>query len=234
MLELRSVSKAYGGGATRIQALSELDLTIEDGEFVTVMGPSGSGKSTLLNLVAALDVPSSGTIALDGADISSFGDDALTLLRRSKVGLIFQAFNLLPTLDVLDNVLLPVMIDRRVRAADTARAAELLHLVGLGARRHHRPPQLSGGEQQRVAVARAMMMRPRLLLADEPTGNLDSTSGQAILRLLRESCDRTGTTVVMVTHDHAAAEIGDRILTVKDGKLIGDEPSLGGTKRVAE
>jgi putative ABC transport system ATP-binding protein len=223
MIELRSVCKTYGEGASRVQALNGLDLRVTAGQFVSVMGPSGSGKSTLLNLVSALDTPSSGSILIDGADISTLDDDALTLFRRHKIGLIFQFFNLLPTLDALDNTLLPLMIERRISAADEARALRLLEQVGLGARRRHRLHQLSGGEMQRVAIARALIMEPRLILADEPTGNLDSTTGSAILKLLRQTCERTGTTIVMVTHDRSAAQVGDRILWLKDGLLLRDE-----------
>jgi putative ABC transport system ATP-binding protein len=223
MIALRSVSKTYGEGAASVRALKQLDLEIEAGQFVSIMGPSGSGKSTLLNLVSALDTPSSGRIEIDGTDISALDDDALTLFRRHKIGLIFQFFNLLPTLDALANTLLPLMIERKLAAADHARAEQLLAQVGLGARVHHRMHQLSGGEMQRVAIARALIMKPPLILADEPTGNLDSTTGRAILALLRQTCEQTGTTVVMVTHDRSAAQVGDRILTLKDGQLIRDE-----------
>jgi putative ABC transport system ATP-binding protein len=223
MLELHSVRKTYGAGESRVEALKGIDATLHAGEFVSIMGPSGSGKSTLLNLVSALDAPSTGRIVIDGVDISALDDDALTLFRRHKIGLVFQFFNLLPTLDVLDNTLLPIMIERKVKLADQARAEELLVEVGLAKRLRHRMHQLSGGEMQRVAIARALVMQPPLILADEPTGNLDSETGAGILRLLRQLCDQTGTTIVMVTHDRGAAQVGDRILWLKDGRLVRDE-----------
>ncbi|MDB4973552.1 MAG: Lipoprotein releasing system ATP-binding protein LolD [Myxococcaceae bacterium] len=223
MIELNRVSKTYGDGENRVTALDQLDLHVAAGQFVSIMGASGSGKSTLLNLVSALDGPSAGSIRIDGQEISSLDDDALTLFRRRKIGLIFQFFNLLPTLSALDNVLLPVMLERRASAEDRARAAELLERVGLRTRAHHFTHQLSGGQMQRVAIARSLMMRPRLILADEPTGNLDSVTGEATLALLRETCESTGTTIVMVTHDRKAAEVGDRILELKDGQVVRDE-----------
>ena len=223
MIELRSVTKIYGEGDTRVEALKNVDLHIAAGEFVSIMGPSGSGKSTLLNLVSALDLPSSGEISIDGQAIATLDDDALTLFRRHKIGLVFQFFNLLPTLDALDNTLLPVMLDRKVSAQDRQRAERLLTEVGLEARIRHRLHELSGGEMQRVAIARALMLEPKLVLADEPTGNLDSATGENILRLLRDSCQKHHTTVVMVTHDLTAARAGDRIVSLKDGRIVDDQ-----------
>jgi putative ABC transport system ATP-binding protein len=223
MITLRGVSKTYGEGANRVDALKNIDLAVRPGEFVSIMGPSGSGKSTLLNLVSALDAPSSGTIEIDGRDISQLDDDELTLFRRRKIGLVFQFFNLLPTLDVLDNTLLPVMLERKVTNADEKRASELLANVGLIERVRHRTHELSGGEMQRVAIARALIMQPALILADEPTGNLDSTTGAAILSLLKRTSLVTQTTVIMVTHDRSAAQVGDRILWLKDGEVRRDE-----------
>ena len=223
MIMLLGVSKTYGEGQGRVEALKRIDLHVPAGEFVSIMGPSGSGKSTLLNLVSALDLPSSGSIILDSHDISRLDDDALTLFRRRKIGLIFQFFNLLPTLNALDNVLLPVMIERKATSADRERAEQLLAQVGLAARTRHYVHQLSGGELQRVAIARALMMKPALVLADEPTGNLDSQSGASVLELLWQSCKDSGATVVMVTHDRDAAQIGDRLLSLKDGAIVGDE-----------
>ncbi len=224
MIELRSVSKSYGEGAGRVDALRGVDLRIEAGEFVSIMGPSGSGKSTLLNLVSALDLPTAGQITIAGQDIATLDDDALTLFRRRSIGLVFQFFNLLPTLDALHNVLLPVMLERKATGADRARAQQLLVEVGLGARTTHRMHQLSGGEMQRVAMARALVLQPRLILADEPTGNLDTVTGGSILALLRSLCTQHGTTVVMVTHDRNAAQAGDRIVSLRDGAIVGDEP----------
>ncbi|HEY6878682.1 MAG TPA: ABC transporter ATP-binding protein [Polyangiales bacterium] len=233
MIQLDGVSKVYGDGENRVTALHQLSLWVPSGQFVSVMGASGSGKSTLLNIVSALDTPTSGTISIDDTEISRLSDDALTLFRRRKVGLIFQFFNLLPTLSALDNVLLPVMLERKVTSADRRRAAELLAQVNLGDRQRHFTHQLSGGQMQRVAIARALMLQPSLILADEPTGNLDSVTGAATLGLLRETCDRTGTTIVMVTHDRKAAEVGDRILWLKDGNILTDEPTLGSAKHKA-
>ncbi|HEX7478437.1 MAG TPA: ABC transporter ATP-binding protein [Polyangiales bacterium] len=223
MINLQSVSKTYGEGPTRVEALRSVDLHIAAGQFVSIMGPSGSGKSTLLNLVSALDLPSAGKIIIAGQDVATLDDDALTLFRRRSIGLVFQFFNLLPTLDALDNVLLPVMLERKATQADHARAQQLLIEVGLGARTLHRMHQLSGGEMQRVAIARALVLEPRLILADEPTGNLDSVTGGAILALLRALCENHGTTVVMVTHDRNAAQAGDRIVSLRDGCIVGDE-----------
>jgi putative ABC transport system ATP-binding protein len=223
MIELCNVSKTYGEGENQVTALDKLDLTLVPGQFVSIMGASGSGKSTLLNLMSAIDAPSSGSIVIDGQDIARLSDDALTMFRRRKIGLIFQFFNLLPTLNALDNTLLPLMIERKVTAPDRQRAQELLEQVGLGARSAHFVHQLSGGQMQRVAIARALIMRPRLILADEPTGNLDSVTGAATLALLRDTCDRTGTTIVMVTHDASAAQVGDRVVWLKDGRIQRDD-----------
>jgi putative ABC transport system ATP-binding protein len=237
MITLHAVSKTYGDGPSRVDALKNIDLTVRAGEFISIMGPSGSGKSTLLNLVSALDAPSSGSIVIDGSDISQLDDDALTLFRRRKIGLIFQFFNLLPTLDALENTLLPVMLERKVTRPDVARATALLENVGLGERIRHRTHQLSGGEMQRVAIARALIMGPALILADEPTGNLDSTTGASILSLLKQTSLATQTTVVMVTHDRSAAQVGDRILWLKDGQVRRDErmqPSSLALQKAAE
>jgi putative ABC transport system ATP-binding protein len=222
VIELQDVKKTYGEGPARVEALKGVNLRVEAGEFVSVMGPSGSGKSTLLNLVSALDTPSSGRILIDGNDTSKLNDDALTLLRRRKIGLVFQFFNLLPTLNALDNVLLPVMLERRATAADRARALALLDQVGLSARSSHRLHELSGGEMQRVAIARALILEPRLVLADEPTGNLDSVTAEQVLELLKRTCEQAHTTLVMVTHDRHAAAVGDRIVSLKDGRVSRD------------
>jgi putative ABC transport system ATP-binding protein len=223
MIHLRALTKSYGDGPSRVDALKGVELDVAAGEFVSIMGPSGSGKSTLLNLVSALDVPTSGQISIDGQEISQLDDDALTLFRRHKIGLIFQFFHLLPTLTALDNVLLPVMLDGKVNEQLRARAAAILSEVGLEQRTKHRLHQLSGGEMQRVALARALILEPKLLLADEPTGNLDSATGSAVLQLLRQMCERHNTTIVMVTHDKQAAGVGDRIVTLRDGRVISDE-----------
>ena len=234
MIELRSVCKTYGDAASRVDALKGIDLQVEPGQFVSIMGPSGSGKTTLLHLMSALDVPSSGSIRIDGQETARLDDDALTLFRRRKVGLVFQFFNLLPTLNALDNALLPIMLDRKVTPTDRARGEFLLDRVGLRTRHGHFMHQLSGGEMQRVAIARALIMEPRLLLADEPTGNLDSATGAGILDLLRETCSANGMTIVMVTHDPTAAQAGNRIVWLKDGRIVRDEATVAKPASAAE
>jgi putative ABC transport system ATP-binding protein len=233
MIRLTRVTKVYGDGPAKVEALRGIDLHIRPGEFVSIMGPSGSGKSTLLNLVSALDVPSGGIITIEGQDIGKLTDDELTLFRRRKIGLIFQFFNLLPTLDAKDNVLLPVMLERKATAADAERAHKLLADVGLSQRLHHKVHQLSGGEMQRVAIARALILAPKLILADEPTGNLDSQTGAQVLRLLKDLCTQDGATVVMVTHDVNAARAGDRIVSLKDGAIVGDEQTRAAVQAAA-
>jgi putative ABC transport system ATP-binding protein len=187
------------------------------------MGPSGSGKSTLLNLLGALDVPSSGTITIDGREISRLPDAELSRFRRDRLGFIFQFFNLLPTLTAVENVVLPQLLSGRPRKELLEKAHVLLESVGLRGRDHHRPDELSGGEMQRVAIARALLGEPALLLADEPTGNLDSKTGAEVLRIIREATRERNLTVVMVTHDPRAAEVGDRLVRVADGVIVGDD-----------
>jgi putative ABC transport system ATP-binding protein len=227
LIRLESVGKSFGEGAARVDALRSIDLEIAAGEFTSIMGPSGSGKSTLLNLISALDVPTHGRIIIDGQDIATHDDDALTLFRRRKIGLIFQFFNLLPTLNALDNVLLPVMIERKATNGDREHAERLLQEVGLGARVKHRIAELSGGETQRVAIARALVLEPRLILADEPTGNLDTATGRSVLELLKAACVARGATVVMVTHDESAARAGDRVVRLRDGRIVSDQRVSG-------
>ncbi|MBI5610912.1 MAG: ABC transporter ATP-binding protein [Deltaproteobacteria bacterium] len=223
MIELQHVSKRYDHGDVPVEALRDISLTISPGEFVSIMGPSGSGKSTLLNLLSALDRPTSGSIILDGRPIATLSDDQVTLFRRNRIGLIFQFFNLLPTLTAMENVLLPVLMGRAASRDDRARARALLEHVGLGHRLDHKPGQLSGGEMQRVAIARAFVTAPPIILADEPTGNLDSTSGREVLQLLRRQASEHGATVVMVTHDEQAARVGTRLLVIRDGAIQRDE-----------
>jgi ABC-type lipoprotein export system ATPase subunit len=225
MIVLKHVEKAYSDGQTRRAVLVDVNLTIEPSEFVSVMGPSGSGKSTLLNLVGGLDSPSAGAILVDGVNLAQLGDQALTTFRRSRIGLIFQSYNLLPTLDVLSNVLLPVQLERRPVSADEARAKRLLEEVGLLGKLGSPIYQLSGGEMQRVAIARALIRQPPIILADEPTGNLDSVTSGVILRLLRQVREQHRTTIVMVTHDEVAANTGERIVRLRDGRVVGDEPT---------
>jgi putative ABC transport system ATP-binding protein len=214
----RALSRRYGEGDTAVDALRGVDVDVRSGELVAVMGPSGSGKSTLMHLLAGLDQPTSGTVTIAGTPLGALGDGALTRLRREHIGFIFQFFNLLPMLDTRENILLPLSIAGE--RPEQAWVDELVAKVGLQARRDHRPSELSGGEQQRVAIARALITRPTILLADEPTGNLDSKTGGEILELMRASVDAYGQTTVMVTHDPRAAAIADRILFIADGLIV--------------
>ncbi len=222
MISLKSVSRAYGSGGKAVAAVRDVSVDVLPGTLVTIVGASGSGKSTLLNLMGALDRPTSGAVLLEGRDLGKMSDDERTYTRRDRIGFVFQFFNLLPTLTALENIALPARLAGRPGTATRARASELLERVGLTARGTHRPDELSGGEMQRVAIARALMMDPPLLLADEPTGNLDSTTGASILELLRGAVD-AHRTVVLVTHDPAVARKGDRTLTMADGALVRDE-----------
>ncbi len=217
MIEFRHVSKVYMQGQRRVAALDDLSLTIEPGEFVAVMGPSGSGKSSFLHLAGGLDVPTEGQTIIDGRDIRTMGDEELTLFRRNHIGLVFQFFNLMPTLSVLENTALPALLSGG-HFADVRPAAErLLTRVGLKDRITHRPEELSGGEMQRVAIARALINDPPILLADEPTGNLDSATGAEILALLRQFHGER--TLVIVTHDLSMENVADRAIHIKDGRL---------------
>ncbi len=228
ILEARDLTKRYALGQTTVEALRGVSLTVAAGEFVALMGPSGSGKSTLLQCLGGLDQPTSGDVILDGEPVSRLTDEAATRLRREKTGFVFQFFNLIPLLDVTENVALPFTIaGQDPRAPDLAqRIREAIALVDLEAKADHKPDQLSAGEQQRVAVARALVTRPALLFADEPTGNLDYTTGGEILDALWRSCVGRGQTVVLVTHDSKAAAYADRVLVISDGR-IGDEIVLG-------
>jgi putative ABC transport system ATP-binding protein len=222
ILEVNDLRRDYRVGARVVPALSGVSFSVEAGTFVTVVGPSGSGKSTLLHLVHGIDRPTSGTVVFEGQDLAGLDDEELTALRRRRIGFVFQFFNLLPTMTSWENVALPLMLDGRRLPQLRPRALELLDRVGLGGRADHRPAQLSGGEMQRVAVARALAADPVLILADEPTGNLDSATGWAILKLLRSTVADDGKTLLMVTHDGRAASMGDRILTLEDGLLVAD------------
>jgi putative ABC transport system ATP-binding protein len=224
MIEVTEATKVYRRGRTEVRALAGVSLTVPRGQFLSVMGPSGSGKSTLLNLLGALDVPSSGSIRIGGQELARMNDAALSAFRRERLGFIFQFFNLMPTLTAVENVMLPGLLAGRSHAQLLSSAEALLDTVGLRGRAHHRPDELSGGEMQRVAVARALLTEPSLLLADEPTGNLDSRTGAEVLRLLREATRQRQLTVVMVTHDPKAAAVGDRIVRLADGIIVGDEP----------
>jgi putative ABC transport system ATP-binding protein len=223
-IELRQLTRRLPSGDRELTILDRVDLTVEPGEFIAVLGPSGSGKSTLLALMAGLDRPTSGEVRIDGAPIQSLSEDELALLRRHKIGFVFQSFQLLGNLTARENVLLPVELLGEPRPH--ARADELLAAVGLAERGHHYPSQLSGGEQQRVALARAFAARPPILLADEPTGNLDGATGRRILELLTELRHGEGTTLVLVTHDPAVAALADRLIHLRDGRIERQEPAL--------
>lgn len=227
ILEARQVSKQYRMGEVTVHALHGVDFIVAKGEFVAIMGPSGSGKSTLLHLLGGLDTISSGEIILAGHRLAQLNDHQVTLVRRRNVGFIFQFFNLLPMLTAEENVALPLLIDGQDPRAHRERIEHLLRLVGLADRRHHKPDQLSGGEQQRVAIARAFVTNPAIVLADEPTGNLDSKTGEEILRLLRRSCDELQQTIVMVTHDARAASYADRVVFLMDGRVVGELRTTG-------
>jgi putative ABC transport system ATP-binding protein len=219
------LTRRYGEADSAVDALRGVSLDIPDGQFAAVMGPSGSGKSTLVHILAGLDIPTSGRVWVGGEEITSMGDDELTLLRRRRIGFIFQFFNLLPMLSAEDNIVLPLSIAGE--RPEPTWVDEVIGKVGLGDRRSHRPAELSGGQQQRVAVARALVSRPTILFADEPTGNLDSTMSEEILAVMRDTVDSYGQTTVMVTHDASAAAIADRILFLADGRIVEDRTGLG-------
>ncbi|MBI4904219.1 MAG: ABC transporter ATP-binding protein [Acidobacteria bacterium] len=221
MIQLVEVTKQFDG-KRQVTALDHVSLHIPKGQMVSIIGASGSGKSTLLNLVGGLDKPTRGTIALDGEKLNEVSDDDLTRVRRDKIGFIFQFFNLLPTLSCLENVSLPLHLRGWTRKKCEARARELLDLVQLGKRLEHLPEELSGGERQRVAIARALSVYPPVLLADEPTGNLDSSTGEEILRLIRDLHQRLNATVVIVTHDRNVAESCERTIRLRDGRIVED------------
>lgn len=221
MIQLESVTKTVRSGTEDLTILSDVTLDIPEGEFIALTGVSGSGKSTLLGLIAGLDAPSSGTITIDGAEITSMGEDALAEIRSAKIGFIFQSFHLIPSLTAFENILIPMEIRGERNARQ--RAEELLRDVDLTDRGHHYPSELSGGEQQRVAIARAFANEPKILLADEPTGNLDSKNGRHIFQLMTELHRRRGITLVLVTHDNALAAEAQRRIVLKDGRVVSDE-----------
>lgn len=230
VLEAHDLTKVYGTAEARVEALCGVDLAVSKGEWIAIMGPSGSGKSTLLTIVGGIEIPTSGQVLLEGIDLASLNDDQRTIMRRQRLGFIFQSFNLLPTLTAEENVALPLVLDGMKPADASARAIEKLELVGLAHRRHHVPGTMSGGEQQRTAIARALAIEPALLLADEPTGNLDSAMGAQVVRLLRRLVEEDGQTIVMVTHDPQVAALADRIVRVRDGLIESDEPVLAGSR----
>jgi putative ABC transport system ATP-binding protein len=225
------VCRRYGEGEAAVDALVGVSTAFDRGRFTAIMGPSGSGKSTLMHILAGLDKPTSGTVTLDGDEITSFGDAALTRLRRDKLGFVFQFFNLIPVLTAEENLVLPLSIAGR--KPDQEWLDQLVETVGLGDRRTHRPSELSGGQQQRVAVARALVSKPAVVFADEPTGNLDSKASEEVLKLLRQAVDSFKQTVIMVTHDPAAAAHADRLVTLNDGTIVHDA-APGSTEDVIE
>lgn len=220
-LKVENLCKAYGQGENQVTALDGVSLTIERGEFTAIIGSSGSGKSTLLHIMAGVDMPTSGTVYLNGQDVYAQSSEKLAIFRRRQVGLIYQFHNLIPTLNVVENITLPVLMDRR--KVNQERLEDLLELLGLQERKNHLPNQLSGGQQQRVAIGRALMNAPQVCLADEPTGSLDSRNGHEIIRLLKSSHQRYRQTLIVVTHDENIALQADRIITIADGKVVGDE-----------
>ena len=217
LLEVSGLCKTYGAGDTAVHALRNVSFSVDRGEFVAIVGQSGSGKSTLLNMIGALDTPSAGTVQIDGRDIFSMRDDARTVFRRRSIGFVFQAFNLIPELDVEQNIAFPMLLD--YQKPDKAYLDELISVLGLEERRHHLPSQLSGGQQQRAAIGRALFTRPTLILADEPTGNLDSRNSADVIALLKAASRRYEQTVIMITHNTSIASAADRVLEVSDGEL---------------
>jgi len=221
-LEVTDVCKTYGTGETAVKALKNVSFSVPKGEFIAVVGESGSGKSTLLNMVGALDTPTSGKVLVDGNDIFNMNDEKLTIFRRRNIGFVFQAFNLIPELNVEQNITFPVLLD--YKKPDQAYVEEILTVLNLRERRHHLPRQLSGGQQQRVAIGRALITRPMLILADEPTGNLDSQNSSEVISLLKTASKRYQQTIIMITHNRSLASTADRVLQVSDGALT----DLGG------
>jgi putative ABC transport system ATP-binding protein len=227
LLETHGLRKTYTRGKLAVEVLRGIDVTIEKGEFVSIVGPSGSGKTTFMQLVGALDRPSAGSVLLDGQRLDTWSDGRLSAFRRQKLGFIFQFFNLIPTQTAQENVALPLLLDGQSYGKVAPLAKELLERMGLGKRLGHRPAELSGGEMQRVAIARALIAKPVLILADEPTGNLDSKSGAVVLGVFRDIVKERGHTVIMVTHDRNAAEYSDRIIAMRDGLIESDQASTG-------
>ncbi len=228
ILQVNQVSKTYRGGGSKVRAVHEVSFSVEAGRLVAIMGASGSGKSTLLHLIGGLDVPDAGSVLIDGQDITRMSDRRRTLFRRRKMGIIFQTFNLLPTLTAGENIAVPLLVDGVSGTAIRPKLEEMVRLVHLEQRMNHRPQAMSGGEQQRVAIARALLNDPALVLADEPTGNLDSISAAEIWRLLAKLARELGKTVLMVTHEPAAAAQADRIYVLKDGSIIGTIDEVNG------
>ena len=221
ILEIKNLCKTYGNGNTAVKALDNVSFSVEKGEFVAIIGPSGSGKSTLLHILGGVDTPTSGSVIIDGTDISKLDETALAIFRRREVGLIYQFYNLIPVLNVVENITLPVLMDGR--KVNETRLQELLHTLRLEGREKHLPNQLSGGQQQRVSIGRALMNAPSVVLADEPTGNLDSKNSQEIVELLKYSNRQYGQTLLIITHDESIALQADRVIAIEDGHITRDE-----------
>lgn len=219
IVEAREIKKYYGSGEARVKALNGITLSIKKGEFVAIVGSSGSGKTTLLNMIGGLDVPDSGEVIIDGKRVNDFSDDELTVFRRRKIGFIFQQYNLLPMLNVWENIILPVKMDGL--KADREYLKEVTAMLGLSDKQDRLPEELSGGQQQRVAIARALAAKPAIVLADEPTGNLDSRTSQDVLGLLKITGEKYSQTIVMITHNEEIAQLADRIVRIEDGKIVG-------------
>lgn len=218
VLQTQQLTKIYGSGESRVIALNHVSLSVEKGEFVAVVGTSGSGKSTLLHMLGGLDRPTEGTVFVDGRDIFSLRDEALTIFRRRKIGFVFQAYNLVPTLNVYENIVFPVQLDGN--RVDQGYVGEVVRLLGLDGMQKRLPNQLSGGQQQRVAIARALAAKPAIILADEPTGNLDSRTSQDVLSLLKVTGQKFSQTIVMITHNEAIAQMADRVVRIEDGRIL--------------
>ena len=218
ILETQGLTKIYGSGETAVHALRGVDLTVENGEFVAIVGTSGSGKSTLLHMLGGLDRPTAGKVLVDGQDIFALKDEALTIFRRRRVGFVFQSYNLVPMLSVYENIVLPIQLDGA--KVDEDYVSEVIRTLGLSDRLHSLPNQLSGGQQQRVAIARALATKPAIVLADEPTGNLDSKTSQDVLGLMKVTSQRFGQTMVMITHNEEIAQLADRIVRIEDGRIV--------------
>ena len=218
ILQTQDLRKYYGSGDTQVKALDGVDLAVKQGEFVAIVGTSGSGKSTLLHMLGGLDRPTSGTVTVDGQEIFSLKEEALTIFRRRKIGFVFQSYNLVPVLSVWENIILPIQLDGR--AVDQAFVREVVATLGLEKKLQNLPNQLSGGQQQRVAIARALAAKPAILLADEPTGNLDSKTSQDVLGLMKVTGQKFGQTMVMITHNEEIAQMADRIVRIEDGRIV--------------
>ena len=218
ILETRGLTKIYGSGETAVHALRGVDLTVENGEFVAIVGTSGSGKSTLLHMLGGLDHPTAGKVLVDGQDIFALKDEALTIFRRRRIGFVFQSYNLVPMLSVYENIVLPIQLDGA--KVDEDYVSEVIRTLGLSDRLHSLPNQLSGGQQQRVAIARALATKPAIVLADEPTGNLDSKTSQDVLGLMKVTSQRFGQTMVMITHNEEIAQLADRTVRIEDGRVV--------------